>query len=157
MLSCYLPLVPSPVVLSNITAGNRMLGRTFESGSIFLSCLGNYTVMDNDVVTVSWFGPNGLVLVDGSRYTTDLFINRSTGFYDSVLTISDLSVSQDNGAQYYCVVEVSVDDTLPEAPYIIPGTAMSDNITITLEGTRLYCYTVSQYIIFYIVYSCSST
>ena len=95
--------------------------------------------------------------MDGSRYTTDLFINRSIGFYDSVLTISDLSVSraQDNGAQYYCVVEISVDDTLCEAPYIIPGlgTAMSDNITVTLEGTQLY----TAYYIVYIVYSCSST
>ena len=138
MCVIILLLVPSPVVLSNITAGNRMLGRTFESGSIFLSCRGTYTIMDNDTVTVSWFGPNGLVLVDGSRYTTDLFINRSIGFYDNVLTISNLSVSQDNGAQYYCVVEVSVDDTLPEVPYIIPGTAMSDNNTVTLEGTQLY-------------------
>ena len=140
-------LVPSPVLWSNITAGNRMLGRTFESGSIFLSCRSTYTIMDNDTVTVSWFGPNGLVLVDGSRYATDLFINSSIGFYDSVLTISDLSVSQDNGAQYYCVVEISIDDTLPQAPYIIPGTAMSDNITVTLEGTQLYCYMV-----YYIVY-----
>ena len=132
---------------SNITAGNRMLGRTFESGSIFLSCHGTYTIMDNSTVTVSWFGPNGLVLVDGSRYTTDLFIDSSIGFYDSVLTISDLSVSQDNGAQYYCVVEISVDDTLPQAPYIISGTVMSDNITVTLEGTQLYYYTI-----YYIIY-----
>ena len=132
----FFSLVPSLVVSYNITAGNRLLGRNFRSGSVFLSCCGSYTNLDNNI-TVNWFGPNGLV--DGSRYTTELSLtdddNSSSGFYDSVLTISDLSLSQDNGAQYYCVVEVSVNDTLPEAPYIIPGTAISDNITVTLEGT----------------------
>ena len=129
-------LVPSPQLLSTITAGNRLLGRTFETGSVFLSCHGSYTNINDTVITVNWFGPNGLV--DGSRYTTELSLsddnNSSNSFYDSVLTISDLSLSQDNGAQYYCVVEVSLNDTLPEAPYVIPGTAISDNITVTLEG-----------------------
>ena len=51
----------------------------------------------------------------------------------SNLVIIDLTL-MDNETQYYCIVQVGVNDTFNQSSYIIPGTTTSDNITVLVEG-----------------------
>ena len=51
----------------------------------------------------------------------------------SNLVIRDLTL-MDNETQYYCIVQVGVNDTFDQSSYIIPGTTISENVTVLVEG-----------------------
>ena len=60
-------------------------------------------------------------------------INEKDYTHYSNLVIRDLTV-MDNKTQYYCIVQVGVNNTFDQSSYIIPGTTTSENITILVEG-----------------------
>ena len=49
----------------------------------------------------------------------------------------------DNKTQYYCIVQVGVNDTFQQSAYVIPGTTTSENVTVLAEGTCTYVYCIS--------------
>ena len=121
-----------------MTPGTQ-LGRTFLSGISSLFCAVNVTSIDFPIFT--WWGPQGQV-TDDEKYDLQegiagdqlqFAINKNDYTHYSNLVIRDLTL-MDNKTQYYCVVQVGVNDTFDQSAFIIPGTTTSENITILVEG-----------------------
>ena len=74
-------------------------------------------------------------MTDDEKY--DFGINRDDYTHYSNLVIRDLTL-MDNETQYYCMVQVGVNDTFHQSTYVIPGTTTSDNVTILVEGAYMY-------------------
>ena len=87
-------------------------------------------------VSFSWYGPEGEISGDKYeliKFPQDLTDNNS---FVSQLVINSLEKS-DNLTEYYCIVEVGVNDTSPDkrfSEFIIPGRTRSENISLILEG-----------------------
>ena len=96
-------------------------------------------------VNITWFGPNGVVVHDNARYIIDTGQLNST-MYGSSLNISDLSLTEDNGTQYYCTAQVGVADNFNFSSFVIPSEAKSDNITVIVEGTCVILLNIVIYI-----------
>ena len=128
-------IVPDPTVSTLVTPNSELNNRNFESGMISLGCLVIITSLDVDTnVSITWFGPNGVVVHDNTRYSIDTG-QLNTTVYGSSLNISDLSLTGDNGTQYYCRAQVGVNDSFVFSPFVIPSEATSQNVTVIVEGT----------------------
>ena len=104
---------------------------------VSLVCLVIMTSLDVDTnVNITWFGPNGVVVHDNAHYIIDTGQLNST-MYGSSLNISDLSLTGDNGTQYYCRAQVGANDSFVFSSFIIPSEATSENVTVIVEGTYI--------------------
>ena len=102
---------------------------------VSLGCFVIITSLDVDTnVNITWFGPNGVVVHNNARYIVDSGQLNST-VYGSSLNITDLSLTGDNGTQYYCTAKVGAADSFNFSLFLIPSEARSENITVTVEGT----------------------
>ena len=140
-LLLYILLVPPSNVIALVTPGTQF-GRTFLSGISSLFCAVNVTSIDLPQNTIFiWWGPQGQVTDDGKYDLQEgvagdelqFGVNEEDYTHYSNLVIRDLTL-MDNETQYYCIVQVGVNDTFNQSSYIIPGTTTSDNITVLVEG-----------------------
>ena len=120
-----------------VTSSLNTTGRIFESNDIQLLCFATITPLDvNHTVTINWFGPNGLITMNDTRYDID------TGEINSTITGSSLTFTtslSDNGADYYCTASVGPDSTVNGFELIIPSaTVTSTNNTVTVESKLLF-------------------
>ena len=130
-------IVPDPIVSTLVTPNSELNNHTFESGMVSLECFVIITSLDVDTnVNITWFEPNGVVVHDNTRYSIDTGQLNST-VYGSSLNISDLSLTGDNGTQYYCRAQVGANDSFIFSSFIIPSEATSENVTVIVEGTYI--------------------
>ena len=102
---------------------------------VSLVCLVIMTSLDVDTyVNITWFGPNGVVVHDNARYSIDTGKLNNT-VYGSSLNIIDLSLTGDNGTQYYCKAIVEAWDSFVFSSFVIPSEATSEIVTIIVEGS----------------------
>ena len=122
--------------MSTLVSPNTELNnRNFESGMVSLECFVIITSLGIDTnVNITWFGPNGVVVHDNTHYSIDTGQLNST-MYGSSLIISDLSLTGDNGTQYYCRAQVGANASFVFSSFIIPSEARSENVTVIVEGT----------------------
>ena len=123
-------------------APGTQLGRTFLSSISSLFCAVNVTSIDLPKnIIFTWWGPQGQV-TDDEKYDLQegvagdelqFGINENDYTHYSNLVIRDLTL-MDNETQYYCIVQVGVNNTFDQSSYIIPGTTTSENVTILVEG-----------------------
>ena len=139
-------IVPDPVVSTLVTPNPELNNRSFESGMVSLGCLVIITSLDVDTnVNITWFGPNGVVVHDNDRYIIDTGQLNNT-VYGSSLNITDLSLTGDNGTQYYCRAQVRANDSFVFSSFVIPSEARSENITVIVEGTCVILLNTVTYI-----------
>ena len=128
-------------MISLVTPGTQF-GRTFLSGIFSLFCAVNITSIDLPPnIIFTWWGPQGQVTDDekydlNERIAADgiqLKLNGNDYTHYSNLVIKNLTL-MDNETQYYCIVQVGVNDTFDQSAYVIPGTTTSENVTILVEG-----------------------
>ena len=130
--NCYLSIfhyftVPTPVVLSSVNT----TGRIFESTNVSLLC--NVTVAPLDVesvVNITWFGPNGMITADNTRYNFNA--DRS------LLTFTTALI--DNGPRYYCTASYGANVTVPRSSLIYLSSDTSDNTTVNVESKLCYMH-----------------
>ena len=135
MFTLFHIIVPDPVVSTLVIPNSELNNRNFESGMVSLECLVIITSLDVDTnVNITWFGPNGVVVHDNTQYSIDTGQLNST-MYGSSLNISDLSLTGDNGTQYYCRAQIGANDSFVFSSFIIPSEARSENVTVIVEGT----------------------
>ena len=104
----------------------------FESTNVSLLC--NVTVAPLDVesvVNITWFGPNGMITTDDTRYNFNA--DRSLLTFTTALS--------DNGAQYYCTASYGANVTVPRSSLIYPSAATSSNATVNVESKLNYACT----------------
>ena len=101
-------------------------GHIFESDDFPLLC--NVTVgapLDvESVVNITWFGPDGMIISDDTRYNSNA--DRSQ------LTLT--TALSDNGTQYYCTASYGASVAVPRSSFIYPSTAKSYNRTVFVES-----------------------
>ena len=128
-------IVPDPVVSTQVIPNSELNNRNFENGMVSLGCRVMITPLDVDTnVNITWFGPNGVVVHDNDRYSIDTG-QLNNAVYGSSLNISDLSLTGDDGTQYYCRAQVGAADSFNFSSFVIPSEATSENITVIVEGT----------------------
>ena len=141
-LLLYILLVPPSNIIALVTPGTQF-GLTFLSGISSLFCAVNVTSIDLPPnIIFTWWGAQGQVTDDEIYNLQDgvagdelqIGINEKDYTHYSNLVIRDLTL-MDNETQYYCIVQVGVNNTFDQSAYIIPGTTTSDNVTILVEGT----------------------
>ena len=114
-------------------------GRIFESTDVSLLC--NVTVAPLDVesvVNITWFGPNGMITADDTRYNFNA--DRSLLTFTTALS--------DNGAQYYCTASYGASVTVPRSSLIYPSSEISDNTTVNVESKLSYMYVYMHVVIY---------
>ena len=126
-------VVPTPVVISSVNT----TGHIFESHDIQLLCFATITPLDVDhIVTINWFGPNGLITMNDTEYSI------STGELNSTTNGSVLTFTaslSDNGTDYYCSASVGPASTVNGFELIIPSdTVISTNNTVIVESKLLF-------------------
>ena len=130
----------------HVTPHSELYNHNFESGMVSLGCLVIITPLDVDTnVNITWFGPNGVVVHDNDRYIIDTGQLNST-MYGSSLNITHLSLTGDNGTQYYCRAQVGANDNFIFSSFVIPSEATSENVTIIAEGTLVILLNTVTYI-----------
>ena len=126
-------------------APGTQFGRTFISGISSLFCAVNVTSIDLPLnIIFIWWGPQGQVTDDGKYDLQEgvagdelqFGVNNNDYTHYSNLVIRDLTL-MDNETQYYCIVQVGVNDTFDQSAYVIPGTNTSGNVTVLAEGTHV--------------------
>ena len=134
------------MVSTLVTPNTELNNRNFESGMVSLGCHVIITSLDVDTnVSITWFGPNGVVVHDNTRYSIDTGQLNNT-VYGSSLNISDLSLTGDNGAQYYCRAQVGANASFVFSSFVIPSEARSENVTVIVEGTCVILLNTVTYI-----------
>ena len=106
-------------------------GRIFESTDVSLLC--NVTVAPLDVesvVNITWFGPNGMIIADDTRYNFNA--DRSLLTFTTALS--------DNGTQYYCTASYGANETVSRSSLIYPSSDTSDNTIVNVESKLSYMY-----------------
>ena len=106
-------------------------GRIFESTDVSLLC--NVTVAPLDVesvVNITWFGPNGMITTDDTRY--------SFNTVRSLLTFT--TALSDNGTQYYCTASYGANVTVAPSSLIDSSSDTSDYTTVIVESKLSYMY-----------------
>ena len=106
-------------------------GRIFESTDVSLLC--NVTVAPLDVesvVNITWFGPNGMIKMNDTRYSFNT--DRSLLTFTTALS--------DNGAQYYCTTSYGASVTVAPSSLIDSSSDTSDNTTVIVESKLSYMY-----------------
>ena len=135
MFSLFHIIVPDPIASALVIPNSELNNRIFESGMVSLGCHVIITSLDVDTnVNITWFGPNGVVVHDNTHYNIDTSQLNST-VYGSSLNISDLSLTGDNGTQYYCTAQVGAIDSFVFSSFVISSEATSENVTVIVEGT----------------------
>ena len=135
MIILFHIIVPYPIVSTLVSPNIELNNRNFESGMVSLECHVIITSLDVDTnVNMTWFGPNGVVVHDNTHYSIDTGQLNST-VYGSSLNISDLSLTGDNGTQYYCRAQVGAHDSFVFSSFVISSEATSENVTVIVEGT----------------------
>ena len=120
--------VPTPVVVSSVST----TGRIFESTDVSLLC--NVTVAPLDVesvVNITWFGRNGIITMNDTLYGID------SGMINSMVYGSFLNFTasfSDNATEYYCVASFGPANDTMRSELIIPVTATSNNIAVSVES-----------------------
>ena len=135
-------IVPDPVINVLVTPNSEQQNFNFESGMVTLRCLVIVKPFDVDTnVNITWFGPNGIVALDNAQYIINSILLNSTG-YSSSLNITDLSLTGDNGTQYYCKAKAGIADSFVFSSFVIPSEDTSENVTVIVEGTNIinYCH-----------------
>ena len=132
-----------------MTPGTQF-GRTFLSGISSLFCAVNVTSIDlPPTIILIWWGPQGQVIND-EKYDLQegvagdgihIEISEEDYTHYSNLVIRDLTLL-DNETQYYCIVQVGVNDTFHQSSYIIPGTITSENVTVLVEGIYVFVHVI---------------
>ena len=127
-----------------MTPGTQF-GRTFLSGISSLFCAVNISFIDLPPnIIFTWWGPQGQV-TDDRKYDIQegvagdelqFGVNEEDYTHYSNLVIRDLTL-MDNKTQYYCIVQVGVNNTFDQSAYVIPGTTTSENITVLVEGANV--------------------
>ena len=115
------------MVLSSVNT----TGRIFESTNVSLLC--NVTVASLDVesvVNITWFGPNGMITADDTRYNFNA--DRS------LLTFTTALI--DNGTQYYSTASYGASVTVPRSSLIYLSSDTSDNTTVNVESKLCYMH-----------------
>ena len=113
-------------------------GRIFESTDVSLLC--NVTVAPLDiesVVNITWFGPNGMITMNDTQYSTSSGMLDMTT-YGSLLTFT--TALSDNGAQYYCTASYGASVIVPRSSLIYPSSDTSNNTTVNVESKLSYMY-----------------
>ena len=136
-LICIVFTVSSPTVNISLGFGTN-LNHTFISGEGVIFC--NAEVPAIGVlrsVSFSWYGPEGEIS-EGDKYELIRLPQHMTDSnrFVSQLVINSLEKS-DNLTEYYCIVEVRINDTSPDkrfSEFIIPGRTRSENISLIFEG-----------------------
>ena len=116
-------------------------GRIFESTDVSLLC--NVTVAPLDVesvVNITWFGPNGMIKMNDTQYSTSISGMLDMTTYGSLLTFT--TALSDNGAQYYCTASYGANKTVPRSSLIYPSTTTSDITTVNVESKLKYACNV---------------
>ena len=140
-------IVPDPVVSTQVIPNSELNNRNFESGMVFLGCRVMITSLDVEPdVNITWFGPNGVVVHDNDRYRIDTAGKFNDTVYGNSLNISDLSLTGDNGTQYYCRAQVGAADSFNFLSFVIPSAATSENVTVIVEGTCVILLNTITYI-----------
>ena len=107
-------------------------GRIFESSDVSLLCNVTVTLIDVDsVVNITWFGPNGMITMNDTRYVIDSGMINSK-VYGSFLNFT--TSFSDNATEYYCVASFGPADDVMRSELIIPVTATSNNIAVSVES-----------------------
>ena len=119
-----------------VVSSVNITGLIFESDDFPLLC--NVTVVApldvESVVNITWFGPDGMIISDDTRYNSNA--DRSQ------LTLT--TVLSDNGTQYYCTASYGASVAVPQSSFIYPTTAKSYNRTVFVESKL--------YIMFFLIY-----
>ena len=139
-------IVPDPIVNARVIYNSELNNLNFESGMVSLGCLVMITPLDVDTnVNIIWFGPNGVVVHDNIRYIINTSQLNNT-VYGSSLNISDLSLTGDNGTEYYCRAQVGANDSFVFSSFVIPSEARSENVTVIVEDTCVILLNTVTYI-----------
>ena len=135
-------------------APGTQFGRTFISGISSLFCAVNVTSIGLPAnITFTWWGPQGQV-TDDEKYDLQegvagdelrFGVNEEDYTHYSNLVIRDLTL-MDNETQYYCIVQVGVNNTFNQSEYVIPGATTSENVTVLVEGTHVLNIHVCVYV-----------
>ena len=113
-------------------------GRIFESTDVSLLC--NVTVAPLDVesvVNITWFGPNGMITMNDTRYSISSGMLDMTS-YGSLLTFT--TALSDDGTQYYCTASYGASVTVPRSSLIFPSNVTSANTTVNVESKLSYAW-----------------
>ena len=84
-------------------------------------------------VNITWFGPNGVVVHDDTRYIINTGQLNNT-VYNSNLSITDLSLIGDNGTQYFCKAKVETNNSFVFSSFVIPSEGTSENVIVIVES-----------------------
>ena len=124
-------LAPAPTVSISESV------RVFESTTVTLLCNVTFTPLDVDhVVSISWFGPNGLITMDNTQYIISGGMINLTTNGSSLMFTASLS---DNETGYYCTASVGPDSNVNGFELIIPSdTVTSTSTTVTVESKWLF-------------------
>ena len=142
-----------------MTPGTQF-GHTFLSGISSLFCGVNVTSIDLPPnIIFTWWGPQGQV-TDDEKYDLNeglaadgiqVKLNKEDYTHYSNLVIRDLAL-MDNETQYYCIVQVGVNNTFDQLAYVIPGATISENITVLVEGIHVCVYVCKCVCIYVCIY-----
>ena len=120
-----------------VTSSVNTTGHIFESNDIQLLCIAATTTpLDVELnVNVNWFGPNGLITMNDTRYNVSAEMINSTNYESSLTFTASLS---DNGTDYYCTASVGPASNVNGFELIIPSaTVTSTNNTVMVESKLL--------------------
>ena len=122
-----------------VTSSLNTTGRIFESNDIQLLCFVTITPLDvNHTVTINWFGPNGLITMNDTRYDISTKEINSTTTGSVLMFTTSLS---DNGVCDYCTASVGPASTVNGFELIISSdTVTSTNITVIVESKIFFLY-----------------
>ena len=102
-------------------------GRIFESTDVSLLCIVTVAPLDvESVVNITWFGPNGMITMNDTRYSFNT--DRSLLTFTTALS--------DNGAQYYCTASYGA--SVAQSSLIFPSATTSANTTVNVESKLNY-------------------
>ena len=115
------------MVVSNVNT----TGRIFESTDVSLLCNVTVAPLDVDsVVNITWFGPNGMITANDTRYNFNA--DRSLLTFTTALS--------DDDTQYYCIASYGASVTVPQSSLIYSSAATSDITTVNVESKLSYMY-----------------
>ena len=104
----------------------------FESTDVSLLCTVTVTPLDvESVVNITWFGPNGMITMNDTLYGID------SGMINSMVYGSFLNFTtsfSDNATEYYCVASFGPADDVMRSELIIPVTATSNNVAVSVDS-----------------------